>query len=286
MSAPAVTVAGLLAEGQRALGGRGIGGDAAILLAAVLGWDRSRLLARDGDPVPPAPAARYRALLARRGAGEPVAQLIGCRDFHGITLRVSPAVLIPRPETELLVERAAAHLPADRAPRIADLGTGSGAIALALARLRPDADLVATDVSPAALAVAAANAAALGIANVRFHRGDWCAALPPGSRYDLIVANPPYLAADDPHLDAGDLRFEPRLALVGGADGLAALRRIVAEAPPHLEDGGWLLLEHGHDQGAAVGALFATGWREITTWPDLAGHARVTGARRPPTAAR
>jgi release factor glutamine methyltransferase len=162
---------------------------------------------------------------------------------------------------------------------VADLGTGSGAIALAIARARPDLIVVATDASPAALAVAADNADRLGIRNIRFHPGDWCAALPTGVRFDLIVSNPPYIAADDPHLDAGDLRYEPRLALVGGVDGLASLRRIIDAAPAHLQPGGWLLMEHGNEQGAAVRALFGPAWADAQTWPDLAGQPRVTGAR-------
>jgi release factor glutamine methyltransferase len=272
-------IAALLAEAQRQLGGRGITGDAAVLLAGVLGVDRAALLARDGDIPEAGTTARFRGLVARRAAGEPVAQLLGHREFHGLFLRVTPAVLVPRPETELLVELALARLPTGRPPRVADLGTGSGAIALALARLRPDLHVTATDASAAALAVAADNANRLGIRNLRFYPGDWCAALPADLRFDIIVSNPPYLAADDPHLDVGDLRYEPRLALVGGIDGLASLRRIITCAPAHLVPGGWLLLEHGGGQGAAVRAQFGPGWADATTWPDLAGLPRVTGAR-------
>ncbi len=279
MSANGPTIAALLAEAQGQLGGHGITGDAAVLLAGVLGVDRAALLARDGDIPTPATAARFRGLVARRAAGEPVAQLLGHRDFHGLSVRVTPAVLIPRPETELLVELALARLPAGPPACVADLGTGSGAIALALARQRPDVDVTATDASAAALAVAADNAERLGIRNIRFCHGDWCAALPQASRFNVIVSNPPYLAADDPHLGTDDLRYEPRLALVGGADGLVSLRRIVACAPAHLLPGGWLLLEHGATQGEAVRVLFGPPWADITTWPDLAGLPRVTGAR-------
>lgn len=284
MSTAGPTIAALLAEAQGQLGGRGITGDAAVLLAGVLDVDRSALLARDGDVPAAAAIARYRVLVARRAAGEPVAQLLGYRDFHGLVLRVTPAVLVPRPETELLVELALARLPAGQPARVADLGTGSGAIALAIAHARPDVTVVATDASPAALAVAADNADRLGIRNIRFHPGDWCAALPAGEGFDLIVSNPPYIAAVDPHLDAGDLRYEPRLALVGGADGFASLRRIIDAAPEHLLPGGWLLLEHGSGQGEALRALFGPRWVDAETWPDLAGLPRVTGARRVGTA--
>lgn len=258
--------------------------DAELLLAHALGRPRSFLRAWPGQAVPPAQAEHFAALLARRGAGEPVAYLLGRREFWSLELAVSPATLIPRPETERLVELALACLPADRPGRIADLGTGSGAIALALAHERPQAQVVATDASAAALAVARANAERLGLAHVDFRLGDWCIPLA-GATFDLIVSNPPYVAAGDPHLAQGDVRFEPHTALVAGADGLDALRRIVAAARAHLVAGGWLLLEHGWDQGEAVPALLrAAGYVEVSDHRDDAGQPRVSRGRWPGTA--
>lgn len=256
--------------------------DAEILLAHVLGkarsyfvaWPEARLSAQD--------VAIFEALIARRAVGEPVAYLIGSRGFYGLDLAVSPAVLIPRPETELLVEAALARLPPPGAAavcRVADLGTGSGAIALALASEiqsgRKDAQVVAVDVSPDALAQARANAARLGLA-VDFRLGDWCGGLA-DEVFDMIVSNPPYIRADDAHLTQGDVRFEPALALASGADGLDAIRAIIACAPAHLKPGGWLLFEHGYDQAEAVaGLLRAAGWQTVASLIDLQGHARVT----------
>jgi release factor glutamine methyltransferase len=253
--------------------------DAAVLLAHVLDRPHAWLYAHGDDDVDDAVATRYAQLLARRVAGEPVAYLTGSRGFWRLDLRVTPDTLVPRPETELLVELALARLPADRAQRIADLGTGSGAIALALASERPRATVVATDASAAALAVARGNAVALRIANVEFREGDWLAPLA-GDRFDLIASNPPYVALGDPHLDEGDLRFEPASALSSGADGLDAIRAIVRAAPPHLRSGGWLLLEHGCEQGAAVRALLRqAGFSEVATEPDLEQRDRVTCGR-------
>ncbi|MGN6313584.1 MAG: peptide chain release factor N(5)-glutamine methyltransferase, partial [Rhodanobacteraceae bacterium] len=220
------------------------------------------------------------ALIARRARGEPIAYLIGSRGFHALELRVSPDVLIPRPETELLVELALARIPVDAECRVADLGTGSGAIALSIARERPRARVLATDASGAALAVARDNARRLNLTNVGFAQGDWCAALGDGCDFDLIVSNPPYIAEDDPHLREGDLRFEPRAALASGADGLDAICAIVRDARAHLRGGGWLLLEHGFAQGAQVRALLQeSGYREVFTERDLEGRERTTGAR-------
>ncbi|GAP66110.1 (protein release factor)-glutamineN5-methyltransferase [Mizugakiibacter sediminis] len=222
--------------------------------------------------------AVFAALLARRLAGEPVAYLVGRRGFWSLELEVTPATLIPRAETERLVELALARLPADAAARVADLGTGSGAIALAIARERPRARVVATDASAEALAVARRNAARLGLGNVVFAQGDWCAALGEARDFDLIVSNPPYIAAGDPHLGEGDLRFEPAAALASGADGLDAIRRIVRDARAHLRPGGGLLFEHGYRQGAAVRALLAAaGYREVFSARDLEGRERVSG---------
>ena len=253
--------------------------DAEVLLLHVLGQSRSWLYAHADDAVDMAVQTAYEALVARRAAGEPVAYLTGRRGFWTLELEVTPATLIPRPETELLVELALERLPRDAACRVADLGTGSGAIALALASERPRVQVVATDASADALAVARRNALRLGIANVRFAQGDWLAPLA-GERYDLIVSNPPYIEAADPHLAQGDLRYEPATALASGADGLDDIRRIVAAAPTHLEPGGWLLFEHGWHQGEVARALLrATGYAQVFTAQDLEARDRVSGGR-------
>lgn len=253
--------------------------DAEALLRHVSGLDRASIIAKSEDELPPDIAQRFEALVARRVEGEPVAYLTGRREFWSLALAVTPDVLIPRSETELLVERALARIPLDSDHRVADLGTGSGAVALAIAIERPRARVVATEASAAALALARANAARLGTANVEFRRGDWLAALAT-ERLDMIVSNPPYVATGDPHLRQGDPRFEPRLALEAGADGLAALRRIVRDARGYLAPGGWLLLEHGYDQKAAVGALLAAeGYADVNDYPDYTGHDRVAEAR-------
>lgn len=255
--------------------------EAERLLLHVLGRERSWLFAHGSDPLTGDLILRFQALLARRQAGEPVAYLIGRRGFWTLDLRVTPATLIPRVETELLVELALVRL--DDAPgrRIADLGTGSGAIALALASERRRAQVVATDLSETALQVAADNAREHGLNNVEFRQGNWLDALP-GEPFDLIASNPPYIAAGDPHLRQGDLRHEPAAALASGDDGLDAIRHIVADAPAHLHPGGWLLFEHGWDQGAAVATLLRErGLDDVATHADLEGRDRVTLARRP-----
>jgi release factor glutamine methyltransferase len=275
------TVRGALLRAQARLAGcvEDARAEAEILLAAALARGRAWLLAHDEAPVPPPVARRYAQWIERRRAGEPVAYLTGTREFWSLALRVTPAVLIPRPETETLVEWALACLAERRAPCVADLGTGSGAIALALAHERPDARIIATDLSADALAVARDNARRLGLTNVQWRQGDGCAPLA-GERCDLIAANPPYVAENDPHL--AQLRFEPRLALVAGADGLAVLRAIAAQARSALRSGGWLLLEHGAEQGAAVRAcLRDCGYRAIHTRRDGAGLERVAGAQQP-----
>ena len=254
--------------------------DAEWLLAHALGRPRAWLYAHADDKVDAGTQARFAELIARRAAGEPVAYLTRSRGFWSFDLRVTPDTLIPRPETELLVELALARLPETAALRIADLGTGSGAIALALARERPCAHVFATDISEAALAIACENAAALAIGNVRFGSGSWCSALA-GGPFDLIASNPPYIADDDPHLAAGDLRFEPLGALASGQDGLGAIRAIIRGAPAHLVPGGWLLLEHGVAQGSAVRALLhAAGFIDVGTARDLEDRDRVTLGRR------
>ena len=252
--------------------------DAQLLLAAILDRPRAWLLAHDDDCISAEAETRWQALLARRVAGEPLAYLLGEKEFHGLTLEVSSAVLVPRPDTETLVEWALELLPTDAAATVVDLGTGSGAIALALARSRPLACITAVDASDAALDVARRNGQRHGLA-VRWLVGDWFAGLGE-ERFRLIVSNPPYIAEGDPHLAA--LQHEPIGALCSGADGLEALRRIVAAAPPHLEPGGWLLLEHGHDQAEAVRALLVqAGLSDPQTRRDLAGVPRCTGAQRP-----
>ncbi|TWH05031.1 MULTISPECIES: peptide chain release factor N(5)-glutamine methyltransferase [Pseudoxanthomonas] len=255
--------------------------DAEPLLLHALQQDRAWLFAHGDDPVRADQAGAYRALLARRQAGEPVAYLTGRRGFWTLDLETTPDTLIPRPETELLVELALERLPADEPVRVADLGTGTGAIALAIASERPLAAVVATDVAKATLAVAVRNAQANGIGNVWFRRGDWCQALG-RDRFDLVASNPPYIAEGDPHLARGDLRHEPPRALASGPDGLDAIRMIVATAPAHLVPGGWLLLEHGWDQGAAVRALLGqAGFVEVATVQDLEQRDRVSYGRRP-----
>ena len=266
------TVATLLAQARATIDTV----DAEILLAHALQRSRSWLYAHAGDEVDGAGAARFEALRRQRADGQPVAYLTGTQGFWSLQLAVTPATLVPRPETELLVELALARLSEDAPARVADLGTGSGAIALAIAKERPLAAVVATDASKAALAVAHDNAARNGIGNVWFRRGDWCAALG-GERFDLIASNPPYIAEGDPHLGEGDLRFEPAAALASGADGLDAIRRIIADAPRHLVPGGWLLLEHGWEQGEAVRALLeAAGFVAVETARDLENRDRVT----------
>lgn len=251
--------------------------DARALMRAALGVDTAWLIAHAGDALAPAALARFAALAARRRAGEPVAYITGAREFFSLEFGVSPAVLIPRPETELLVEWALARLAPARAARVLDLGTGSGCVAVAIAKARPCAQVVAVDASAAALAVARANVARHGAANVDLRASDWLGALA-GERFDLIVSNPPYIAAGDPHLGAGDLRFEPAAALAAGADGLAAIRLIVAQAPQYLVAGGALALEHGYDQAARCRELLAAaGFSEVFSLTDLAGIERVSG---------
>ena len=256
--------------------------EAALLLMHVLDRSRSWLYAHADDVVAPVQADRFQALVARRAAGEPVAYLLGRRGFWTLDLAVTPDTLIPRPETELLVEQALERLPADRPVRVADLGTGTGAIALAVAFERPLARVVATDRSRGALDVARENARAHGLdGRLAFRQGDWFAPLA-GERFDMVASNPPYIAEADPHLARGDLRHEPTGALASGPDGLDAIRRIVAGAPAHLVAQGWLLLEHGHDQGPSVRALLeAGGFTDVATVRDLEHRDRVSLGRFP-----
>ena len=255
--------------------------DASVLLRHAGGWTAADLIARAGEPLPEAAAERYRRLLGERRAGRPVAHLVGRREFWSLELGVDARVLIPRPETELLVEAALALIPAEAEWSIADLGTGSGAVALALALERPRCRVTATDVSAGAIEVAEGNRRTLGLTNVELLQGDWFEPLA-GRRFRLLAANPPYVAAGDPHLSWGDLRFEPGGALVAGADGLDEIRRIVAGAGNHLESCGRLLLEHGWSQGEAVRRLLGdAGFEAVETLRDLAGLPRVTRGRVP-----
>ncbi|MBU1358309.1 MAG: peptide chain release factor N(5)-glutamine methyltransferase [Gammaproteobacteria bacterium] len=250
--------------------------DAHLLLLFALGRslsERAWLVAHDSDEAPEAVRHTFGSITARRLAGEPVAYIVGEKEFHGLNLRVDARVLIPRPDTETLVDWALEVLADRRSPHVLDLGTGSGAIALAIQAARPDARVTGIDLSPDALQVAESNAARLGLP-VRFLQGDWLGAA--DARWDLIVTNPPYVAAGDAHLDA--LRHEPLAALVSGFDGLADIRRIVQAAPKHLHPEGWLLIEHGHDQKDAVhGLLVDQGLAEVQSRRDLAGISRCTG---------
>lgn len=257
--------------------------EARILLGHALGWRRTELITRGAEPLGDDAVARFRSLESRRVAGEPVAQLVGQREFYGLDFEVTPHVLIPRPETELLVETTLAAIAATNRPRVLDLGTGTGAIAVAIASTRPDALVWAVDRSSEALAVARRNAARLADparpgGPLTLIESDWYAALDPALRFDAIVSNPPYIAKNDPHLAQGDLRFEPRGALTDEADGLAAIRRIVAGAPAWLAPRGALWIEHGYDQAEAVRALLAAaGFREVRSERDLAGIERISG---------
>lgn len=247
--------------------------DTRVLLCHALGLTRVQLITRADHLLTEPEAARLESLLARRAAGEPVAYLTGEREFYGLPFQVTPAVLIPRPDTELLVELACERLP--RGGSLLDMGTGSGAIAVAIAHARPDAQVSALDASAAALDIARGNAVRNGV-RVEFLQSDWYAALAP-RRFDMIVSNPPYIVAGDRHLSEGDLRFEPVDALTDHADGLSALRAIIAGAPAFLAPGGWLLLEHGYDQAQPVRALLHQ-WGQVQSWRDLAGIERVSGA--------
>ena len=268
---PGTTIAALLRDGRMALL------DARILLAHALQLSRVQLITQSERTLTAEETRRVSTLFQRRISGEPIAYIVGEREFFGLMLHTTPDVLIPRPETELLVELALDRLRASGS--VLDMGTGSGAIAIALAHARPDASVTALDVSEAALAIARRNASRHH-ANIRFLQSDWYDALT-SERFDIIVANPPYIVADDPHLSQGDLRFEPVDALTDHADGLSALRTIIAGASAHLASGGFLLMEHGYDQAPAVRDLLTQhGLQQVQSWHDLAGIERVSGGAR------
>lgn len=255
--------------------------EAALLLREALEVDAAYLIAHPERALTPAEAGLYQEWVSRRQAGEPVAYLVGKKEFYGLEFRVTPDVLIPRPETELLVELALERVQSGEPFRVLDLGTGSGILAITLAKYRPKAVITASDRSAEALVVAQDNARRLEASNVDFVAGSWYA--PVGrQRFDLIVSNPPYVAPEDPHLRQGDLRFEPQAALKdGAADGLGSIRAIIAGAPEHLKLGGWLLFEHGYDQAEACRKLLAeTGFTDVFSARDLAGIERVSAGRQ------
>jgi release factor glutamine methyltransferase len=286
------TTRDLLAEGVSRLDGRSESPalDAELLLAHALGVPRARLKSHPEDVPGHDAGAQFLDLIGRRAQGEPLAYIVGYKHFWTLKLAVTPAVLVPRPETELLVERALSLRP-EVSGRAVDLGTGSGAIALALASERPQWQLTATDISPDALAIARANAKTLGLDRVEFVRGHWLEPLE-GRRFDLILSNPPYIGPGEPEMASPALAFEPRNALTPGAEGtaaedssaaaLASLRAIIRTAPPHLEHGGWLLLEHGSTQGTEVAReLVGRGFTHVRSHADLAGHVRMTEGQWP-----
>ena len=269
-------VSNLLISGADAIGGRTARIEAEALLAHMLGRSRAWLYAHGNDVVDARLAQCFCEKVAARATGQPLAYLIGEREFWSLVLKVTPDTLIPRADTEILVQQALQYLPLNAVMEIADLGTGSGAIALAIAHERPRCKVLATDASAAALRVASENATRLNLGNIEFAQGDWCAAL--NNRvFDLIVSNPPYIAAEDPHLNQGDLRFEPQIALVSSSDGLDAIRSIVSNAAAHLKPNGRLMIEHGCHQGSCVRALFIDqGFADVGTIQDLENRDRVT----------
>lgn len=268
-------------EATLKLDGREAALEARLLLQETLNVRHAWLLTHEDDTLPDDAARTFEDKLQRRLRGEPVAYIVGHREFYGLDLAVSTDTLIPRPDTETLVEAALTRIPPHQPCKVLDLGTGTGAIALAIASQRPDAELTAVDFSESALQVATANARKLDLRNVRFLQSDWFSNLGDAT-FDIIVSNPPYIAAKDPHLTQGDLRFEPMSALASGDDGLDDIHRIIASAKEHLHQGGWLMLEHGHDQAAAVAAeLSHQGFSKISHCRDLIGIERVTSAVAP-----
>ncbi len=253
-----------------------------MLVSHQLERDSAWLVAHDDQVASTDERQRIEAMAAKRTLGEPMAYLLGERDFYGRTFRCSPAALIPRPETEHLVEHVLTLFDSQSASEILDVGTGTGCIALTLALERPDARVTALDVSQDALALARENALMLGASHVEFVHSDWFNAVAVDSKFDLIVSNPPYIVPGDHHLTEGDLRFEPSIALADAVDGLQSYRQLADGAMKHLQAGGWLVVEHGYDQGESVPALMsANGFVDVSTHFDLAGHPRVTAARKP-----
>ena len=270
------SIRALLVEARQALANDDAQREAEILVAHASEQSRAWLFAHGDDEATDVLETKVRSLVAQRAAGVPIAHLIGKREFWSLPLDVNADVLIPRPETELLVELALRQIPQHEKVDIVDLGTGSGAIALAIAHERPISQVVAVDASEAALVVARRNAARLQLKNVEFVGSDWFSALP-DRRFHVIVANPPYIASADEHLSRGDLRFEPRMALVSGVDGLESIRRIVVDAAVHLHAGGWLMIEHGFDQGERVRRRFVeVGFDDVITYCDIEERERVT----------
>lgn len=263
--------------------------DTELLLCHAMAVARSYLHAHPEEPITTDAEQYFQQLLARRVAGEPVAHLRGEAEFWSLPLEVTADTLIPRPETELLVELALERIPEKEAWQLADLGTGTGAIALALAKERPRSQILAMDLSVAALAVAGRNLQQLDIKNVELRHSNWFSAVNKNEYFHLVVSNPPYIAEGDPHLEQGDVRFDPSFALVSGKDGLDDIRLLIEKAPAHLLPGGWLMIEHGYNQGGAVVELFShAGFSEVENKQDLAGQPRVTlgqfnpGSRRLP----
>ena len=274
------TIGSIIAEAERKLARSGSARlDAELLLAKLLGASRAHLYAYPERPVPVGAVIRYRRVIDERARGIPLAYLAGSQGFWSFEITVNPNTLIPRPETEHLVETALALIHTHDLRTVADLGTGSGAVALDLKREVPALEVFATDISPQALVVARRNAKALGLSGIKLLRGDWCRALPE-RRFDLIVSNPPYVASDDPRLRAGEVRFEPLIALDGGRDGLEAIRRVIAGAGGCLQAGGWIAIEHGAEQRKPIETLFrAHGFRSLPCIRDYAGHERVSVGR-------
>ncbi len=271
-----ITVLQALHQARREIGAT----DARMLLQHVLDVSQAHLIAHADQELNPEQARHFHLLVVRRFHGEPVAYLMGKREFYSLDFKVTPAVLIPRPETELLVDLALERIPADRPSKVLDLGTGSGAIAISIAKYRPLADIIAVDSSAAAIAVAKINAEKLNVNNVRVITSDWFDGLA-GEKFDLVVSNPPYIAEGDPHLTQGDLRFEPRTALTTGDDGLECIRFIIASASAYLVEGGALLLEHGYNQADVCRQLLSKAdFGGVFSHPDLAGIVRVSGGVR------
>jgi len=250
--------------------------DARILVQYVTGRSHAQLIAHNGDTLSEKEMGAVREIIIKRRQGTPVAYLTGKREFWSMDFKVSPATLIPRPETELLVEQALARIPADKTTTVADIGTGCGAIALSIAKERPDVKIIATDISAEALNIAQLNGERLGLQNIEYRSGDLLSALE-DSCCEVIVSNPPYVCENDSHLDEGDVTFEPRSALVSGPDGLDAIRNIVRDAKQKLKQQGWLLVEHGYNQADQITTMMASaGFDNIRTYRDLAGLERVT----------